>query len=453
MRKTHLLLFALAAAIAAPLSTPAPKTRTDHVTETIHGVAIQDPYRWLEDQQSPETRAWIDSQNAYTRSVLDLLPDRAAIRKRLEELLKTDRVGTPSVRNGRYFFLRRLADQNQYTVCLRNGLHGTDEMLIDPNRSGGDQTASVVILDVSEDGKWLVYGTRQGGEDELAVTLLDVDAHKELDHLPRARYEELRITPDKQLFYYSKMLPEGSRIYRHPIGQNPASDEEIFGKGTGPTESVDVDLSIDGRYLGLYISHGWGKQTEVYFKDLAGHGAIVPIVNDVDAQFSPSFAGGRMFLETNWKAPHGRIFSVDLANPSREHWREVVPESASVIESYTAAGGKLAVNYLENVNSRVKICDANGKELREIAFPALGTVTAIEGRWDSDEAFYTFTSFAQPGTGYRYEISSGKQDVWARPNVPIDPTQFQVRQVWYPSKDKTRIPMFLVYKKGNNRLA
>jgi len=441
-----LLIAGLAA--AAPLSNSVPKTRTDNVAETVHGVSIKDPYRWLEDQQSPETRAWIDAQNAYTRTQLDPLPGRAAISKRLEELLKVDRVNTPIVRGGRYFFTRRLADQNQFTICVRNGLKGTDEVLIDPNKSGGDQTTSVTILEASEDGKWLVYGTRQGGEDEVAVTILDVETRKEIDHLPRARYSGMQITPDKRELYFSKRLAEGSRIYHHSIGKDAAADEEIFGKGTGPTQFVIADLSDDGRFLGLYISHGWGKKTEVYFRDLAANGPIVPLVNDVDATFNGEFAGTRLFLETNWKAPNGRIYSVDLAHPSRDKWLEVVPESTSVIESFSVTGGKLAVNYLENVNSRVKILDATGKQLREITFPSLGTVTAVDGRWASDEAFYTFTSFAQPPTSYRYEISTGKQEVWARNNAPIDPAQFQVRQVWFPSKDKTRIPMFLVFKKG-----
>jgi prolyl oligopeptidase len=448
MLKAQFLFLALAAAVAGPLSTSVPKTRTDDVTETVHGVVIRDPYRWLEDQQSPETRAWIDAQNLYTRSVLDPLPGRAAISKRLEELLKTDRFGTPVERNGRYFFTRRLADQNQYTLCLRNGLNGADEVLIDPNKSGGDQTTSVNILDVSEDGKWLVYGTRQGGEDEEAVTILDVDAHKEIDRLPRSRFFSLGITPDKRDVYYSKSLPEGSRVYHHVIGKDVASDEQIFGKDTGPTEFVVADVSHDGRYLGLYIGHGPGKKTEIFVKDLQANGPIATIVNDIDAEFTCEFAGGQMFAETNWNAPNGRILAIDLANPGRANWREVVPESKSVIESFSVTGGRLAVNYLESVNSRVKILDAAGKPIRDITFPSLGTVTAVAGRWDSHEAFYTFTSFAQPATIYRYDVATGKQDVWARVKAPIDPAQFQVRQVWYPSKDKTRVPMFLVYKKG-----
>jgi prolyl oligopeptidase len=448
MLKLQLLFLAVAAAVAAPPPTSVPKTGTVDVTETVHGITIRDPYRWLEDQQSPETRAWIDEQNAYTRSVLDPLPGRAAISKRLEELLKTERFGTPVVRKGRYFFMRRLADQNQYTICLRNGLRGADEVLIDPNKSGGDQTTSVNIEDVSEDGAWVAYGTRQGGEDEVAVTILDVDAHKESDRLPRAQYAGLQITPDKRELYYSKRLAEGSRIYHHWIGKDSASDEAIFGAGTGPTEFVTTDVSRDGKYLGLYVTHGWGKKTEVYFKDLQSNGPIVPVVTDLEAEFNCEFAGGQMFVETNWNAPNGRIFAIDLSNPARANWREVVAESSSVIESFSVTGGRLAVNYLESVNSSVKIIDASGKHIRDIAFPTLGTVTALAGRWDSQEAFYIFTSFAQPATIYRYDVATGKQDVWARVKAPIDPAQFQVRQVWYSSKDKTRIPMFLVFKKG-----
>jgi prolyl oligopeptidase len=448
MLKNQALFLVMSVAISgAPAARP-PETRTDNVTETIHGVSIHDPYRWLENQQSPETRAWIDAQNAYSRSVLDALAGRAAISKRLEELLKTDRFGVPVVRHGRYVFMRRLADQNQFTICLRTQVHGPDQVLVDPNTSGGDQTASVSISDVSDDGKWLVYGTRQGGEDEVAVTVLDVDSHKEIDHLPRARYEEVRITPAKHDLYYSKQVAEGFRVYHHVIGNARNSDEEIFGKGTTLTEGVDCDLSRDGQYLGLYISHGWGKKTEVYLQDLKNRGPIVTVVNDVDAEFSPVFAGGRMYVKTNWNAPNGRIVEVDPAHPARAHWKEVVPEAKSALDDFSVAGGKLAVNYLENVHSRVKIFGADGKHLRDVYFSTLGTVTSLRGEWDQDEAFYTFTSFAQPPTSYRYEISTGNPEIWARDKAPVDPSQFEVRQVWYQSKDKTRVPMFLVHKKG-----
>jgi prolyl oligopeptidase len=441
----------LAFLLLVPMASAAtmPKTRADNVTETLHGIVVKDPYRWLEDQTSPETRAWIDAQNAYTRSQLDPLPTRERLSRRLEALLKTDRFTAPRVENGRYFFLRRMAGQNQHALCLRRGRDGKDEVLLDPNTLFPEQTTSVFIADVSRDGKWLLYGTRLGGEDEFAVTILDVDAGKPLaDHLPRARYSSLYLTADKTTLYYSKRLDEGARVYVHAVGSDSATDREIFGKGVKPEHEVDVDLSPDGRYLAFSISHGWGKQTEIYLQDLRSKGPIAPIVNDIDAEFSGAFGAGQLFLKTNWQAPNGRIFAVDLAKPARANWHEIVKESASVIEEFTAAGGSLAVKYLENVNSRVRIVDTAGKHIRDIAFPTLGTVTGMAGRWDVDETFYTFASFAQPPTTYRYQMASGKQDVWARIDVPVDPAQFEVKQVWYESKDKTRIPMFLVHKKG-----
>src|SRR5579872_6770324 len=447
MLKGAIVLFALGAAVAAPPSTRPPETRTEDVIETLHGVTVHDLYRWLEDQQSPETRKWIDAENAYTRSVLDPLPGRAAISKRLEELLRTDRFTVPVVRQGRYFFTRRLASENQFTICLRTSVHGADEVLVDPNKSEGGASA-VQIMDVSGDGKWLIYGTRRGGEDEVAITVLDVDSRKEVEHMPRARYETMRVTPDKHDLYYGKHLDEGYRIYHHVFGHEGSPDLEIFGKETGPTEGVACDLSRDGRYLGLYISHGWGKKAEIYMLDRASGGPVTTIVNDIDADFNPLFGGGRLYMQTNWNAPNGRILAVDLANPARDKWKEVVPEAKSVIDSFSVAGGGLAVNYLENVNSRVRLFDADGKPKRDIAFPTLGTVATLDSEWESNEAFYTLTSFAQPATTYRYEISTGKQEVWPQIKTPIDPAQFEVKQVWYPSKDKTRVPMFLVYKKG-----
>lgn len=433
--------------LSAAAAVSVPSTRKEDVAEKVHGVAVHDPYRWLEDQNSPETRAWIDRQNAYTESVLHGLPARERIHKRIEELLRTNRISIPSNRGGRYFFMRRQASQNQFAIYMRNGLDGRDVMLVDPNQ--GDQTASVNILDISKDGKWLVYGTRQGGEDEVAITLLDVDTQKPLaESFPRARYAAVSLTPDKSAMYYSLRKEAGSRIYLHRIGTEVSKDEEIFGKDTGPSQFVIATVSEDGRYLALYISHGWGKKTEVYTQNLETKGPITKIVNDIDAEFSGEIADDRMFLSTNWKAPNSRILAVDLKHPERQNWREIVPESSSVLEGFSTAGGKLTVKYLENVNSKIRIFETSGAHVRDIVFPTLGTVTEMRGQWDKDEAFFGFNSFAQPLTIYRYQMSTGERSVWARLDVPIDASQFTVQQVWYESKDKARIPMFLVHKKG-----
>jgi len=427
-----------------------PPTRVDNVAETLHGVTITDPYRWLEDQNSPETRAWINAQNKYTASTLGALPIRAKIRERLTQLLKIDTISAPFARGGRYFLSKRRADQNQSVIYVRKGLKGQDEVLLDPNTMSADQSTSVQIQDVSADGKLLAYGVRQGGEDEVTISLLDVDARKELaDRLPKGRIG-VSLKPDKTGFYYSRFTNNvGGRIYYHAMGTDPAKDTEVFGKGYGPQVFVGANVSPDGHYLFLVASHGSaGDKTELYFQDLKTNGSITPIVNDISAGFSTDIAGDHLYLLTNWNAPNRHIFDVDLKKPARNNWREVVPEGTSVITGVSSVGGKLFVEYLENAVSRTKVFEPSGKHVRDIAFPTIGTASGMRGDWDRDEGFYTFSSFAQPTTIYRYSAASGKQEVFARINVPVQSDQIELKQVWYESKDKTKIPMFLVYKKG-----
>jgi len=427
-----------------------PVTRVDNVTDTLHGVSITDPYRWLEDQNSPETRAWINSQNEFSASVLGSLPSRNRIRERLTQLIKIDTIGVPFARGGRYFLTKRRADQNQGVIYVRNGLAGKDEVLLDPNTMSADQTTSVQIQDISADGKLMVYGVRQGGEDEVTISILDVDTRKELpDHLARGRIG-VSLKPDKTGFYYSKFTNNvGGRVYYHAMGSNEGSDVEIFGKGYGPAVFIGAQVSPDGHYLFLIASHGSaGDKAEIYFQDLKNSGPITTIVNDVNAGFSIDAAGDHLFLLTNWNAANRHILDVDLKKPQRENWREIVPEGRSVINGFSVVGGKLFVDYLENAVSITKVFDATGKFVRDIALPSLGTASGMRGDWDRDEGFYTFSSFAQPATIYRYSVASGKQEVFARINVPVHSDQIEVKQVWYESKDKTKIPMFLVYKKG-----
>lgn len=427
-----------------------PTTRVDNVTETLHGVTITDPYRWLEDQNSPETRAWITAQNEYSASVLGSLASRNRIRDRLTQLLKIDTIGIPIARGGRYFFSKRRADQNQSVIYVRNGLSGKDEVLIDPNTMSADQMTSAGIQDISTDGKLLIYGVRQGGEDEVTISILDVDTRKNLaDSLPKGRLG-VSLKPDKTGFYYSRFTNNvGGRIYYHRMGSDPASDAEVFGKGYGPQVFVGANVSPDGHYLFLFATHGSaGDKTEIYFQDLRANGPITPLVNDINASFAPNIAGDHLYMVTNWNAPNRHVFDVDLKKPARENWREIVPEGPSVITGVSAVGGKIFVNYLDNVISRTKVFDSSGKHVRDIPFPTIGSSSGMIGDWDRDEAFYTFSSFAQPTTIYRYQVASGKQEVFARINVPVQSDQIEVKQVWYESKDKTKIPMFLVYKKG-----
>jgi prolyl oligopeptidase len=440
---------AIVSALTQAPKTP-PKTRTDNVKEMLHGVEIVDPYRWLEDQDSPETRAWIQAQNERTQSILGSLPGREQLKQRLAQLLKIDAIGVPAARNGRYFFSKRRADQDLFVIYMREGLKGPDQALIDPHSMSPDHTTSVNLLEVSEDGTLIAYGVRQGGQDEVAVNWLDVNTRKELpDRLPKGRFSGIALKPDKSGFYYSRYGGDGPRVYYHAMGTDPASDAEIFGKGYGPGIIIGIALSEDGRYLLIEVSHGSAaEKSEIYYQDVTNPGPIVPVVNDINARFTGRIVGDQLFLDTNWEAPTERILVVDLKNPARDHWREVIPTSQATIQSFSLVGGNLFVNYLENVVSRVKVFEPDGKHLRDITFPAIGSVGSISGRWNSNEAFFTFSSFHIPTTIYRYDVASGSQDVWARLEVPINSDNFEVKQVWYESKDKTKVPMFIVHAKG-----
>lgn len=426
-----------------------PETRRDNVKEVIHGVEVVDPYRWLEDRKSPETRAWIEAQNKYTQSILARLPGREQLKQRLTELEKIDTIRPPIERRGRYFFSKRLADQELFVIYVREGLKGNDQVLIDPHPMSPDHSTSVNVREVSKDGSLLAYDVRQGGEDETTIHLLDVNTRKDLpDHLPKADYYSLSFKPDKSGFYYSRREPDGPRAYYHALGTDPANDIQVFGKGYGPDKFVFTDLSEDGRYLLILVAHGSAAdKTELYCQDVAGHGPIRPVVNDIAARFWGAVGGEQLFLHTNWKAPKGRILVVDLKNPARDRWREVVPESDAPIESLSLVGGKLVVNYTRNVSSQLRIFEPDGKHIRDAALPAVGT-GYFYGRWESSEGFMVFSSYPVPMTIYRYDVATGQQEVWARLKVPVDTDRLEVKQVWYESKDKTRIPMFLVYAKG-----
>ena len=448
-----LLLFAVQAGWAEKQKTPEPpKTRKDDFKETVHGVEIADPYRWLENQDSSETRAWIEAQNAYTESMLGNLKGRENLKKRLTELIKIDVISRPYEFNGRYFFTKRLADQDLPVIYMRQGLKGKDEVLIDPHGMSDDHTVSVNISDITPDGTLMAYSLRQGGEDEVSIHLFDVNERKDLpDKLTKALYFGISVKPDKSGFYYTRHGAKGGRVFYHAMGSDFTKDREIFGEGYGPDKIIYSGLSEDGKHLVIHVIHGSAaEKTEIYYQNLEEQSPIQPIVNDIDAQCYGKIAGDRFFIQTDWKAPKKRILSVDLKKLPQKpsEWKEIVKTGDSIIAGFSTAGGKLFVNYLENVISRVKVFEPDGKPIREISFPAIGSVGGVSGRWDSKEAFFSYSSFHIPPTIYRYNIEKGTQTVWSSLKVPIKSDEMEVKQAWYTSKDGIRIPMFIVHKKG-----
>jgi prolyl oligopeptidase len=449
------LLFLVVAAITVARTVesgapPLPETKQQAVADTLHGVIVPDPYRWLEDQQSPDTRDWIRRQNEYTRALLATLPGRDDVRREIELLMRTEEVDVPEHRNGRYFFTRRLADQELDVIYVRRGLHGDDRVLVDPHPLSPDHSISVKLINISSDGSLLVYGLRTGGEDETAVRILNVDTGEHLpDSLPRGRYWNIEITPDNSGYYYGAYREDGDRVYHHVMGTSTSIDEMIFGDGYGPEIGIGVDLSEDGRYLLFSVHHGSAAtKTELYLKDLEAGSEIETIVNEIDASFIGLLGGGKLFIHTDWEAPNGRVLVVDLDNAEKEKWKEIVPESDATIRQFAAVGGRLLVSYLREVVPSVSVFKPDGRLAGEIRPPAIGWMSRCYGRWQDDEAFYSFCSYHIPKTIFRYDLKTLTQTVWAREEAPIRSDEYEVEQVWYESQDGTPVPMFLTYKKG-----
>lgn len=427
-----------------------PSARVDSAKDTFGTTIVPDPYRWLEDQDSPETRAWIAAEQRCTEGTLSKLPGRTELSKRLAELLHTDSFELPVERGGRYFFRKRLAGQDLSLLYVRRGAKGADEVLIDPLPWSADHSASVTFENVSRDGRFVFYGRRDGGQDEITPRVLEVDTKKTLpDAFPKALYFSIEPTPDNKAVYYTMKTPEGPRAFYHVMGEESAKDRVIFGNNLGADRILALQLSEDGAYLVYLVVHGSGsEQTEIHVQNVQANGPIIAAAAGEKALFFPSFAGDQFFILTNSKAPNGHVFSASLAAPEREHWREVVPETDVHLEAIATSGGKLLGQYTHNAHSELKIFDRDGKFASSIELPSLGSVGATSGRWESPEFFFSFESYNAARSIFRYDVKQSKTEVWASDKAPFDSSTLEIEQVWFTSKDKTRVPMFLFHKKG-----
>ena len=435
---------------------PPPVAAVHVVVDDYHGVKIEDPYRWLEDAKSPETRAWIGEENAYTEKYLSQVKIRPEIVKQLTDLERVDSYTVPQLYGGKYFFEKRLAEENQRSIYVRDGWKGEDERLVDATKLSADQNTSVNILDISENGDLLVYGVRQGGADEMTIHTLDVEKRTELpDVLPSGRYFAISLSPGNKGLYYARFTPhEGTTLWLHTYGTPVASDVKVFGGEYRGVKLGELDLIVAGvtdnhRYLMVQISHGVpATRDDILVKDLRKPGSdFVPLIYGIDGHAQAANIGDRFYLMTDVQAPNGRIVeAVPGGEPSQ--WKPVVPEGKNVIDSFSIVGGKLFVSRLKDVKTETTIYSLDGKEIGTLSYPGIGSGSVVYGRPEQTEGFYTFQSFIRPETIYRYDTKTGKSDVFAAPKVPFDSSQYEVTQVFYNSKDGTRVPMFIAGKKG-----
>ena len=434
-----------------------PVTERSVVVDAWHGVDVPDPYRWLENQTAPDTRAWINVQNAYADSLLEPLSGRSELSQLVAKVLEVDAVGLPTERGGRYFYSQRLANQDLAVLYVREGLYGEDRVLIDPHKMSPDHTVSVSYLDISQDGNLVVYAVRDGGVDEVSIHLHDVETGEDLnDVLPPARYGQINLTPDRSGFYYERYGDVAPRVMFHEIGTNSTADLQLFGEGFQRHHIPVSVLSDDGRWLIVHVIEGSSGPTEIHIKDLTTDGPFTTLIRDGVSESWAEFAGDQIVITTNLDAPNKRVVVVDPERPSVEFWREIVPERPNVvIQGARGLGGRLAVSYLQDVQPRVAVHELSGAHVRDIEFATLGSVGGGSGHWTTDEAFFTFQSYHRPNTIYRYDLATGEQVVWAQVEVPIDTERYRVTQEWFTSADGTQVPMFVTHRTdvvldGNN---
>jgi prolyl oligopeptidase len=443
-----------------------PPTRTVDAVEVLHGETISDPYRWLEDGEDPDTRAWTERQNALTEDWLARLPGREAIRQRLDELLAIGAISVPAPARGRYFYQRRDGRQNQPVLYVRDGVDGEDRPVVDPNALDLAGTTALDWYFPSDDGRLLAYGLSQNGSEQSVLHVFDVDAGTSLpERITRTRAADLAWLPDASGFYYTRYpdpgaVPTGEEhyhraVYFHPLGGDPADDALVY----QPKEKEfwpGVGLSPDGRWLIISVARTF-DQTDLYLGDrnAAGWGpapSLVPVAENLPFSFDGEIVRGRLYLRTNLDAPTYRMYEVNPEHPQRGHWRELVPPRAdAVLDGARVVGDRLVLSYLERASSRLRLADLVGGLRHDVALPTLGSLFGIGAEWDGHELFYGFSSYTVPPSVYRIDLAADRQTLWRRVEADVDPGRYEVSQVAVPSRDGTDITMFLVHRRGLER--
>ena len=422
-------------------------------------VRVTDDYRYLEDAKSPATRAFIDAQNAYTEQYLRQVKQLPQIREGVASLLKVDSIDVPERRGDRFFYTKRLAAESQGSLYMRTGLHGSEVRLIDARNLSKDQNTSALLIDLDDSGSLMAYGIRVGGADELEIHFLDVATRKQrADVLPSARYYGLSISPDGKGVYYSKFFPhEGTRIFFHAFGAASAHDKVLFGgeyrgEKLGEIDNISLRVTDNGHYLVLKIGHGVpAKREDILLQDLRKPGSpFVPLVYGVEGRFDEVDHDDTFFVDTDYKAPNHRILKTTMGT-SPDQWATVIPEGKNVIEQVNLVDGKLYILRLKDVKSDLTVYNLEGQQTGTIKLPALGAASTLRGRSAQRDGFYTFQSIINPPTVYHYDTATRRSEVFASQQVPFDPNAYQMEQVFFRSKDGTRVPMFIAGKKSLKR--
>lgn len=444
-----------------------PESRQGDVVDQYGSVRVPDPYRWLEDLDSPEVTRWVAEQNAVTHAYLATLPLRAHFRRRLTELWDYPRTSLPAIENGRIFYAKNSGLERQAPIYVRAGVCDPPQVVLDPNQLSPDGSTSVSQFVPSPDARWLAYAVAKGGADWETVRVRHVATRDDLaDEIAWVRFSELAWTHDSRGFFYSR-YPEppqhkvleaalsGQAVYYHRLGTSQSGDPLIYQRTDHPSWIVNATVSDDGRYVFLTTHRGSDNNNQLHVIDLESAGAprisstIQPIVETLDAEFTPiGNYHSRLYVRSDKDAPNRRVLAIDLEDPSPASWKVVVAEQPHPIEHARVIGGRVVVHHLVDVRSRLQVFGLDGRVDAEIALPGVGSVADIYGRGDLYEAWFVFSSPVLPGAVYRYDLDTRGRIAFEPPSPPIDPAQFETHALFATSKDGTRVPFFLTAKKG-----
>ncbi|MEI6077420.1 MAG: prolyl oligopeptidase family serine peptidase [Verrucomicrobiota bacterium] len=463
IRALPLLLLAGACSSEAKLTYPT--TRTTHQVDVYHGVAVADPYRWLEDDNAPETKAWVEAQNRVTFDYLQKIPQRQGIRNRLEQLWNYERYSVPFKEGGRYFFTRNDGLQNQSVLYTLPTPDASPSVLLDPNQLSQNGTLALAGMTVSRDGNFLAYGISAAGSDWEEWKVRDVRTGRDTeDHLKWVKSSGASWLKDSSGFFYSrydepaeatKMTAANyfQKLYFHSLGAQQSADRLVYRRDDHNDWGFGGNVTDDGHYLIISVSQGTDRKNRVFYQDLREPEAkVCELLNDFDAQYQFIDNEGPVFwFRTDLNAPRGRVIAIDVTRPARANWREIIPESGETLTGANAVNHGFICTYLKDAHSQVKLFSLSGTFEREIKLPGIGTAGGFGGKRTDQETFYAFSSYTAPGNIYRYDLTTHSNTVFRAPKVDFQPTDYETRQIFYASKDGTRVPMFITHKKGIRR--
>lgn len=437
-----------------------PEAKKGDVVDDYHGTRVADPYRWLEDSNSKDTQAWVGQENTLTRSYIDSYGAREGIEDRLTTLFNYERFSLPEHEGDRYFFSKNDGLQNQAVLYMQKGLTGTPVVVLDPNTLSADGTVALTSTNYTEDGTLLGYGLSAAGSDWQDLRIRDIDAGKDFDEvLHWCKFANVAWKLDKSGFWYNRFPGEGepgheeqgtrSRVCWHKLGTPQSADVIVHQDENNPELGFQPFTSHDGHYVFLFVYHGTDPKNGIYYRAQDGTGPFTHLIEHTVASFTIiDNVGSVLYVRTDLDAPRGRVIAIDLNHPAQENWKEIIPQKAEVIDGVSLVNDQFVVTYMRDAHHGLLLFNRDGSFDSEIALPAIGAVGGTTGLRADREMFYSFTSFTYPTASFRYDFATHKSEVFHASKVDFDPTQYETKQVFYASKDGTRIPMFITAKKG-----